>query len=131
MQIPNAAGAFTTVNVGSTVQIPYALSDVGLSASILAAQTIESNIVFTNGYKSLAIGLTSSQNGTLTIQRFLDQAGEIPQDLTPISISLTAGQADVLNLTDNKPFQSARITIENTGGVTAAIDPFMMLLQSY
>ncbi len=131
MQIPNTAGAFTTVNVGSTVQIPYGLADIDLTAAIPASSTNSSSLIFTNGYKVLAVGLTSTQAGTLTIQRFLDQEGLIPQDLTPLSIALTAATPAILNAMDGKPFQSARITASNSSGSIATISNFMMLIQSY
>jgi hypothetical protein len=69
-----------------------------------------SPLLLAGGYPKIAIGATSSATGSISVQRYLDQAGTIPQG-PALTQSLTAGAAGVLNINDGAPFQSFTVTI--------------------
>jgi hypothetical protein len=91
----------------------------GLGASIPLSSSITSNLIFSDGYQLAAIGVTSSQAGAITVQRYMDDAGTIKQGAA-LTASLTASTAQVLNITDGYPFASFTVNISNTSGSTTA-----------
>jgi hypothetical protein len=119
----------TAVDLGQTLQVAVLPADMGLGTSINASGSSVSNVIFMNGYKAFAFGCTSSQNGTVSIQRYLDAAGTIVQGAA-LTVSLTGATAAVLNNSDNHPYQSMIITVSNSGGSTATLTSTLLLLQS-
>jgi hypothetical protein len=67
-------------------------------------------LIQAGGYPKLAIGATSSATGSISVQRYIDAAGLIPQGAS-LTQTLTAATAGVLNVTDGLAFQSFTITI--------------------
>ena len=98
-------------------------------AAIAAAGSYASNLIVSDGFKAIAVGVLSSQNGAISIQRYLDRAGNVPQG-PPISATITGGTAQVCNSNDGLPFQSFRLTITNTGASAANISNFACLLNA-
>lgn len=86
-----------------------------------------SGILASDGYKSLAAGVTSSLTGTLTIQRYLDPGGTVAIG-SLASVSLVAATAASLAVNDGTPFSSFRIVLTNTGAGTTTITNFFVLL---
>lgn len=132
MQVSTQSDVQTPVNIGSALQVSLSASDIDLATAVPASGFVPSQTVTSNGYKVFSIGMTSSQNGTLTVQRYLDAAATIVQDENvAFSINLVAGQPANLNVNDWKPFQSIVITVTNSSGVIATISLFKLLFQSY
>ena len=114
--VPTDAGPLCQVFINqATLSATYGLSGAGVvSAPILSG-----------GYRTLAVGAQSTVAGTITVQRYLDAAGTIPQG-PPITAALTANTPGVANVTDGSPFQS--FTVEVTG--TGTLSNVGVLLQS-
>lgn len=124
-----AADVHTPFDSGPVLQFPVPASQLILAASVPASGNVSSNLIQTNGYKVLALGVTSTQAGTATIQRYLDAAGTIPQG-PALSVTLSASTAAVLNSNDGVAFQSARVTVTNSGASTATLSNVLLLLQA-
>ena len=129
-QILDQTDAHVVLDVGSAAQILLTPAAIGLGTSIAASGSNLSGIISTNGYKAFAFGVTSSQAGTVSIQRYLDAAATIPQG-APLTTSLTAATPAVVNATDGVPFQSAIVTVTNSGTVAATLTNTGLLLQSH
>jgi hypothetical protein len=114
---------------GPSVQSLVPASVHGLASSIAASGNTASNLIVSDGYKSLAVGVTSSQNGQIQVQRYLDDAGTVKQGAA-VTASLTGGTAGVCNVTDGNPFASYTVTITNTGGGTANLTNLAILQQA-
>lgn len=69
-----------------------------------------SDVIPSGGYPRIAITLTSSSGGTLSVQRYLDTAGTIPQG-APVTQALTAATSATLNIGDLAPCQSFKISV--------------------
>lgn len=114
---------------------PVAQADVSTwaplvpSPTIIASGNYTSALIYADGFKSIAAGVTSTQTGAMTIQRYIDKAGLVAQG-TASTVALTASTPAVLNVTDGLPFQSFVLKITNTGGATATITNFACLLNA-
>lgn len=94
----------TPVDSGPLVQAYLTGSQLGLAAPGTTA------LLLAGGYPKIAIGATSSSTGSISVQRYIDAAGLIPQGAA-LTQALTAATPGVLNITDGLPFQSFTITI--------------------
>ncbi len=108
----------TPVDSGPLLQVFLSATELGLSAPGT------SPLILAGGYPRLSVGATSSVAGSISVQRYLDAAGTIPQG-PALTQALTAATAGVLNATDGLPFQSFTVTI--TGGTLSNVGA---LLQS-
>ena len=124
-----AADVHTPFDSGPVLQFPVPAAQLNLAASVPAAGSVSSNLIQTNGYKVLALGVTSTQAGTATIQRYLDAAGTIAQG-PALSVTLAASTAAVLNSNDGAAFQSARVTVTNSGASAGTLSNVLLLLQA-
>lgn len=102
----------TPVDSGPLVQAFMSGAELGLSAPGTTS------VIQAGGYPKLAIGATSSSTGQISVQRYLDAAGQIQQGAA-LTQSLTAATPGVLNVTDGLAFQSFTITI--TGGTLSNV----------
>lgn len=98
-------------------------------STIAASGQWQSAVLPADGFKTLAVGVTSSQTGAVNVQRYLDAAGTVTQGAASTQ-ALTAATAAVLNVTDGVPFASFQITVTNTGASTATISKFAVLLNA-
>jgi hypothetical protein len=126
MQTPNDQGI--QVNAGGAMQSPIPAAVHGLPATIAASGNVTSNLIYSDGMQVAAIGVTSSQTGVITVQRYLDDAGTAKQGAA-LTANLTAATAQVLNITDGVAFASFTVNISNTGGSTANLTNLAILLQ--
>ena len=99
-------------DAGALCQAFLTGAEIGLSAPGT------SPLLMSGGYPRLAIGATSSATGSISVQRYLDQAGLIPQGAA-LTQALTAATAGVLNVNDGAPFQSFTVTI--SGGTLSNV----------
>ncbi len=118
------------VDIGATCQVQLNAVALGLAVSIAESSNVVSNIVLTGGYKNISFGITSSQAGSVSIQRYLDQGATIKQGAA-ITGSLSSATALTVNNNDGAAFQSLIITISNSSGSTTAnLTNLLLLLQS-
>jgi hypothetical protein len=117
------------VAIGPVEQEIVPAATHGLASSIAASGSTVSNLLFADGYKVLAAGATSTQNGQIQVQRYLDDAGLVAQG-GPVTGALTANTAGVVNVTDGAPFSSYKVTITNSGGSTATLTNVAILQQA-
>lgn len=108
------------VEQAGSVQAVIAAAVHGLASAIAAAGNIKSNVIKTLGWQKGGVGLTSSQAGVLSVQRYLDQAGTIPVGAA-ITANLTAATAAAVTWSDGLPCQSIQIEVTNSSGSTAAV----------
>ena len=114
---------------------PVAQADVSSWAPLVPTSTIAASgnftsaLVYADGFKNIAAGVTSTQAGAISIQRYIDKAGLIAQGAA-VSTSLTASTPGVVNVNDGLPFQSFVLKITNTGASTATITNFACLLNA-
>lgn len=71
------------------------------------------------GYPNIAIAATSTLAGSISVQRYLDEAGTIAQG-PAVTQALTANTPGVLNINDYAPFLSFKVTITGGGVVSGA-----------
>ncbi len=109
-------------------QAPVPATTHNLPSSIPASGSVQSSLIVTEGFSLISVGVTASQNGTMSIQRYLDAGGTVMQG-PPVQVSLTAGIAANLDVLDGKPYASFQITITNSAGSTSNLTNFALLLQ--
>ena len=124
-----AADVHTAFDTGPVLQFSVPALQLNLPATVPASSNVSGNLIQTNGYKVLAFGVTSTQAGTATIQRYLDVAGTIAQG-TALSVALTAATPAVLNGNDGVAFQSAKVTVSNSAVSAATLSNVLLLLQA-
>ncbi len=127
--VATQADTNTPMDIGSALQVISNADQLGLASTIAANDNITSNVILTNGYKLFAFGLTSTQAGSLSIQRYLDNAGKIPQG-APLTANLAANKPMIVNTPDNVAFQSLQITVNNSGTSQATLSNVLLLIQS-
>lgn len=116
------------VAMGPSVQAQVPSAVHGLGSTITASGNTTSNLINSDGYKTLAVGATSTQGGQISVQRYLDDAGTVKQG-APVTATLMANTAQVCNVTDGNAFASYTVTITNTGGSTATLTNVAILQQ--
>lgn len=126
MTSPNDQGQH--VNPGGAMQALVPASVHGLPATIAAGGNSTSSLIFSNGMQVGAVGVTSTQPGNITVQRYLDDAGTIKQGAA-LTQAFTANNPAVLNITDGNPFATFTVNISNTGGSPATLSNLGILLQ--
>ena len=115
--------------VGPAAQLVVPAAQLGLAASVPASGSIQSDVIPGDGFKVIAVGVTSAEAGAVDVQRYLDLAGTIPQGAA-LTGTLVAGTGVVVNATDGLPFGSFRITVTNTTETAAALTGVIVLLQA-
>jgi hypothetical protein len=116
------------VNPGGAMQVLVPASVHGLPGTINAGGHATSNLIFSDGMQVGAVGVTSTQTGQITVQRYLDDAGTVKQG-PALTQALTANAPAVLNITDGNPFASFTVNISNSGGIPATLSNLGILLQ--
>ena len=119
------------ISLAGVAQIDTLPSMTPVPASLVATTgKWTSGLIFSDGYKTISVGVTTSQAGTLKIQRYIDRAGLIAQQAVT-STSIVAATPLLVNVglsTDAFPFQTFTVEIDNTAGVTSNITSFGILL---
>lgn len=112
---------------------PVAIADLSSTqappATIVASGNYISPVMPGDGFKVMSATVTSSQAGAISIQRYFDQAGTIPQG-APVSTTLVAATPAVVTVNDGLPYRTFTYKITNTGGSTANLTNFGLLLQA-
>ncbi len=115
--------------VGPTLQWPASASDIGLAAVAGAGATINSNVIPSYGWQKGGVGMLSDQAVTLTVQRYLDAAGQIPVGAA-ITGNLSANVAGSVSWSDGIPYGSFQVSVHNAGGTPANLSKVLALVQS-
>ena len=110
-------------------QAPVPATTHNLPSTVAAGGSVTSSLIVTEGFSLISAGVTSTQAGSLTIQRYLDAGGTVPQGAAS-SVALTAASAANLDVLDGKPFASFRLSVSNSGSNAAALTGFALLLQA-
>lgn len=96
----------------------------------IAAHTSFSTGAFFNPQQaSIAAGANLSTAGTLSIQRYVDQNGLIPQG-PPITLALQAGVPASVTIGDGVPFLSYSVSVTPTNGVSAVLTTLAITLRA-
>jgi hypothetical protein len=104
-------------------------SELQLPASIPAGQTWTSPVLPSTGLSHVAMGVKSTQGGTLTVQPYLDNAGLITAG-SPQTAALSANTAQTLDHAFTTLFQSFTVAISNSGAAPATQSNVIALLGS-
>lgn len=116
--------------LGPALQCLQSATQLGLNASVPATGNLPGSVVVSNGWKLFSVGLKSTQAGQISIQRFLDVAGTVPQGAA-VTAALTANTAASATVgTDGLPFASVQVTVSNSGGSAATLSNVQGLFQA-
>lgn len=125
---PLQNGSFPSVTAGYPV--PWATLpalSVGLPNTIVAGGNASSATIPTIYMPHIVVSVTSSQNGSLSVQRYVDAAGLIAQG-SALTAAITGGSAAVVDNADGKACGSIIINVTNTGAVTATVTKVTVIL---
>jgi hypothetical protein len=111
--------AYPILAKGPATQSVVPPTYLGLASSIAASGNAQSAVINSDGFQNLAVGITSSQAGSVSIQRFLDAAGTIAQG-APTTGTLVADTPLVVSVSDALIYQSFQITVTNSSASAAA-----------
>jgi hypothetical protein len=114
---------------GPPLTISFSAAQLGLPSSIAASGSATSSLIQTFNMPMIAMAAQLANAGTVTVQRFLDLAGQIPQG-APIVLDLPAATVGVSNTNDGLPHQSLKITINNGAASAAALSNVLLLLSA-
>lgn len=118
------------IDCGPKLQAFLTPADLGLTTTVAASGNTQSSVMPSNGYAAFAFGVTSTQAGTVSIQRYLDAEGTVKQGAA-LTASLTANTAAVVNADDGVPFGSFQVTVSNSGASAATLSNAGLLLQAW
>lgn len=107
--------AAASPNFGTRAAVP----PNGFPATIASSGAWHSGII-PAGYGAISAGLTSSQAGVLSIQRYADSGGLIPIGAA-ISANLSANTAQWVDVSDGVPYLFFQVSATNSGGSTANV----------
>ncbi|MDR3450726.1 MAG: hypothetical protein P4M15_13455 [Alphaproteobacteria bacterium] len=114
---------------GQLQQAPVPQAVHNLPGTVAASSSVSTSLIRTDGFALISAGLTMTQNGNCSVQRFLDDGGTQPQG-APVTAAVLANVAANLDILDGKPFSSFQLTVTNITGSTATISGFALLLQT-
>jgi hypothetical protein len=92
----------------------------GFPATIGAGKTWNSGIIELQDQNAISASVQSSQTGTLTLQRYLDSAGNIAIG-SAITQAIVANTLETVDVADGVAALSFQVSVSNTGAVTANI----------
>ena len=110
-------------------QAPVPQTVHNLPGTVPANGLVSTSLIVTEGFSMISAGLTSTQAGTLSIQRYLDAGGTVAQG-PALSTAITANTAVNLDILDGKPFASFVLKITNSSSSVATIGNFALLTQA-
>jgi hypothetical protein len=109
-------------------QAPVPAGVHNLPGTIPANGNVLSSLILTEGFSLISVGITASQAGTLSVQRYLDAGGTVVQGAAS-QIALSAAVAGNLDIMDGKPFASFKITVTNSAGSVSTLSNLAVLAQ--
>lgn len=124
----SAGEAQTPFAVGPVLQF-YPTPPTPFPATIAISDTWQSGIINADGFKAISVGVTSTQAGTLTIQRYVDQDGQVPVGAA-ITASIAASTPQWADVNDGVAFGSFQVSVSNGSGSAVATVSNISILQS-
>lgn len=113
----------------ATRQAPVPATVHNVPSSVAGSSSVQSSLIVTEGFSLISAGVTASQAGTMSIQRYLDAGGTVTQGAA-VQVPLITSTAANLDVLDGKPFASFKLTIANSSGSTSNLTNFSLLLQA-
>ncbi len=110
-------------------QAPVPQTTHNLPDAIAGNSSVSTSLIRADGYTLISAGLTATQAGSLSIQRYLDDGGTQPQG-PALTVPIAAHTAANLDVLDGKPFASFVLTVTNGAAAVSAITGFALLLQT-
>jgi hypothetical protein len=120
---------FAPYPLWSVRQAPVPATTHNVPASVPASSSVQSSLIVTEGFSLISVGVTASQAGTMSVQRYLDAGGTVVQGAAS-QISLVADTAANLDILDGKPFASFKLTITNSSGSVSNLTNFALVVQA-
>lgn len=99
-------------------------------ATIVPGTPYSSGIITAPAYQVIAVAATLAAQGSITIQRWMDVAGQIPVG-APLIITLSAGSSGLAAIGDGLPFLAFTVSIANNGSSAAALTGAAILMGSW
>lgn len=96
--------------------------------ALAAGATYASGAIANPRQSTIAVGANLSVAGTLTIQRYIDFNGTLPQG-APTPLALLAGVAAGVTVGDGNPFLSYSVTVTPANGAAATLTALAITLQ--
>ncbi|WP_186033496.1 hypothetical protein [Burkholderia gladioli] len=116
--------------LGPALQCLQSAAQLGLAGNVPANGNLAGPVLVSNGWKLFSVGLKSTQAGLISVQRFLDLAGTVPQGAA-VTAALTANTAASATVgTDGLPFASVQVTVTNSSGSAATLSAVQGLFQA-
>ncbi|MGS1020255.1 hypothetical protein [Burkholderia gladioli] len=116
--------------LGPALQCLQSAAQLGLAGNVPANGNLAGPVLVSNGWKLFSVGLKSTQAGQISVQRFLDLAGTVPQGAA-VTAALTANTAASATVgTDGLPFASVQVTVTNSSGSAATLSAVQGLFQA-
>ncbi|MBJ9663191.1 hypothetical protein [Burkholderia gladioli] len=116
--------------LGPALQCLQSAAQLGLAGNVPANGNLAGLVLVSNGWKLFSVGLKSTQAGQISVQRFLDLAGTVPQGAA-VTAALTANTAASATVgTDGLPFASVQVTVTNSSGSAATLSAVQGLFQA-
>lgn len=110
----------------AAVAMPNGILTVG--QTIAGSGNWKSGIIFADGYQIISVAVQMNQAGTLIITRYLDIGGTIAR--TPSSTSIVSGTLLIVDITDDAPFLTFQIEVDNGSGSAATIAAFACIMNA-
>ena len=117
------------VNPGGAMQVLVPASVHNLPSTISAGNHVTSNLILSDGMEIGAVGVTSTQGGMITVQRYLDDAGTIKQGAALAQAIRRQLCCDPGDYGRQSFLRSFTVDISNTGLSTATLSNLGILLQ--
>lgn len=116
--------------LGPALQCLQSAAQLGFTGNVPANGNLAGLVLVSNGWKLFSVGLKSTQAGQISVQRFLDLAGTVPQGAA-VTAALTANTAASATVgTDGLPFASVQVTVTNSSGSAATLSAVQGLFQA-
>lgn len=100
---------------------------IAMPTTATASATVTSAVIPTVGFTRIAVGLTSSHAGTLSVQRYVDAAGTTPLG-TAVTVALVAATPNSVGISDGVPSGALIVSFINSAGGTATLSGAAVLL---
>ena len=127
--VPASINGSTVVTLGPHAQIVLPLVPLGLPTTLAAATGWTSPPIANCGYTHITLGFTSSQAGTLSLNRYVDPACTVIIGAA-VTQAVVAATAVALENNDGKGFSGFTVAFSNTSASLATLSSVALLLSS-
>jgi hypothetical protein len=101
-----------------------------IPTSIAESASFTTSLISADGFTGIAAGVELTQAGTISIQKFVDAGGVVPQGAA-VSQALTANTPAAASTFAGPPFQTFTVTITNgSASAAATVSNFVLLMNS-